>query len=818
MDLLRGLTEVEAASRLKSFGPNLVRQPRSRTLGRIIRDTLREPMFLALIGAAALYLVVGDLAEGLFMVTGAGLALGLVIVQEARSERALQALSALAEPRARVHREGRDRWIPARELVPGDVVFITEGARVPADATLVQGDVLQVDESTLTGESASVLKTPDETGMASLTAPGEEVSASLFAGTLVVRGNGAALVLATGANTQVGLIGVKLATMSEQPTLVQRDVRRLIGRIGILALGFCIVVAVAYGLLRGDWFSGALNGLTLAISLIPEEFPMVLTVFMGLGALRLARRNVLVRRSAVIETLGATDLLCVDKTGTITENRMRLRYLWSEGRLHDLNSGAAADMADLISAARRASTAHGHDPMDAAINAVAEKLLGSPIRTYPVSPHLLAFVQVWRLRTGEVVYAAKGAHDVLLPLCRRPHGNIKEAERAADKLAGDGARVLAVAEANFETDPNTAAEKVNYRLIGLLGFEDPVRGDVPAAVAAAAEAGVSVAMITGDYPATAAAIAKSAGLNVSAGVLTGDEVERLEHVPGGVRVFARVKPQQKLHLVQSFRRDGHVVSMTGDGVNDAPALAAADVGIAMGQRGTDVAREAADLILLDDRFASIIGGIALGRRIFANLRRAMTFITAAHIPIAGLALLPLILGLPPMFYPMHVVLLELIFDPLCSIVFEADTGEADAMRRPPRSVAEPLFGGPQLGLAAIQGAVLLVGILAYYWWLNYASVSAEAARTSGFLALVSGQLSLAVIEGSGAAHLFSRQRLAFWWIAGAVILLLTMALTVPLLLELLRFAAPSLRSLFISVAIGSIAGGWSGLWLRFRRA
>ena len=817
MDLLRGLTEVEAASRLKSFGPNLVRQPRSRTLGRIIRDTFREPMFLALIGAATLYLVVGDLAEGLFMVTGAGLALGLVIVQEARSERALQALNALAEPRARVLREGQDRWIPARDLVPGDVAFITEGARVPADATLIQGDVLQVDESTLTGESASVIKTPGEISMGLLTAPGEEVSASLFAGTLVVRGNGAALVRATGANTQVGRIGVELATVSEQPTLVQRDVRRLIGRIGILALGFCIVVAVAYGLLRGDWFSGALNGLTLAISLIPEEFPMVLTVFMGLGALRLARRNVLVRRSAVIETLGATDLLCVDKTGTITENRMRLRYLWSEGQLHDLNSGAAAGMADLIRAARRASTAHGHDPMDAAINEVAEKVTGSPIRTYPVSPHLLAFVQVWQLRTDEVVYAAKGAHDALLPLCRKPHGNIKEAERAADRLAGDGARVLAVAEANFETDPNTAAEKVNYSLIGLLGFEDPVRGDVPAAVAAAAEAGVSVAMITGDYPATAAAIAKSAGLNVSAGVLTGDEVERLEHVPGGVRVFARVKPQQKLHLVQSFRRDGHVVSMTGDGVNDAPALAAADVGIAMGQRGTDVAREASDLILLDDRFASIIGGIALGRRIFANLRRAMTFITAAHIPIAGLALLPLILGLPPMFYPMHVVLLELIFDPLCSIVFEADTGNADAMMRPPRSVAEPLFGGPQLRLAAVQGAVLLVGILAYYWWLNDASVSAEAARTSGFLALVSGQLSLAVIEGSGAARLFSRQRLAFWSIVGAVILLLTMALTVPLLLELLRFAAPSLRSVFISVAIGTIAGGWSGLWLWLRR-
>ena len=468
--------------------------------------------------------------------------------------------------------------------------------------------------------------------------------------------------------------------------------------------------------------------------------------------------------------------------------------------------------------ARRASTAHGHDPMDAAINAVADELAGRPTRTYPVTPQLLAFVQVWRLSTGEIVYAAKGAHDVLLPLCGDSLGAVQEAERAAQELATRGARVLAVAEAKFDHDPNEAPEKLAYRLIGLVGFEDPVRSDVPAAVAAAAQAGVSVAMITGDYPATAEAIARSAGLDVLSGVLTGNEVERLDRVPGDVRVFARVKPQQKLHIVQSFRRDGHVVSMTGDGVNDAPALAAADVGIAMGQRGTDVAREASDLILLDDRFASIIGGIALGRRIFANLRRAMTFITAAHIPIAGLALLPIVLGLPPMFYPMHVVLLELIFDPLCSIVFESDPGEADAMKRPPRSGAEPLFGGPQLRLAIVQGVVLLAGVLAYYWWLNDASVGAQVSRTAGFVALVCGQLTLALTEGSGAAPLFSRQRIAFWWIVGAAVVLMAIALTIPLLLDLLRFATPPLHLVLVSLAVGVVAGSWSGLWLRVARA
>jgi Ca2+-transporting ATPase len=597
---------------------------------------------------------------------------------------------------------------------------------------------------------------------------------------------------------------------------VQRDIRKLIGRIGVLALIFCASVAIAYGLLRHDWFFGAVSALTLAIALIPEEFPMVLTVFMGLGALRLARRNVLVRRSAVIETLGATDLLCVDKTGTITENRMTLRYLWSDGKLHDVNGGVPPDMKELIDSAQRGSSAQGHDPMDAAINAITGLAGGKPVRTYPLSPHLLAVVQVWHMRTGQTVYSGKGAHDALLPLCRLSSDSIHAAEVAAQELATSGARVLAVVEARFASDPHVQPDQVKYELKGLLGFEDPVRAEVPEAIAEAIRAGIAVAMITGDYPATARSIAKSAGMDVASGVITGAELERLDTVPAGVRVFARVKPEQKLRLVEAFRTAGHVVSMTGDGVNDAPALAAADVGIAMGLRGTDVAREASDLILLDDKFTSIIGGIALGRRIFANLRRAMTYITAVHIPVAGLALFPLVLGLPPMFYPMHVVLLELLFDPLCSIVFEGEPSEADSMTLPPRSTAEPLFGSRQIALAIIQGAVLLATVLAYFWWLQRGSAGAELSRTSAFIALVSGQLALAAANGSNGSRLFSREHLTFWLIVVAAALLLIVCLSVPFFLNLLRFSGPTTASLLLSVGIGAIAGGWSGVVLRVR--
>ena len=812
MDAVRhiaGLTEAEAAARLTGFGPNLIRPPKSRTLLRIARDTLGEPMFLLLLGAAGLYLVVGDLSEGLFMAAGALLALGLVIVQEARSERALQALNALAEPRARVVRDGVSRWIPARELVPGDLVLVAEGTRVPADALLVEGDALQVDESALTGESAPVSKKPDENGRAALSAPGHEISSSLFAATMVVRGQGLAQVARTGTNTEVGRIGLELASVTEQPTLLQRDVRRLIGRIGILAMGFCGLVAVVYGLARGDWFSGAVSGLTLAISLIPEEFPMVLTIFMALGALRLARRKVLVRRSAVIETLGATDLLCVDKTGTITENRMTLRRLWVNGATHDIRNGVPASAGALIQAAERASTRHGHDPMDAAIGAVAGPVAGKPIRTYPLSSGLLAFVQVWRTEKGETIYSAKGAHDALVPLCRGSPDLLRSAEEAAHKLASLGARVLAVAEARFRADPLKEPGELDYELLGLLGFEDPIRSEVPSAIAEAAKAGVGVAMITGDYPETARSIAQAAGIDVSAGVLTGDSVDSLDAVPSGVRVFARIKPVQKLRLVEAFRHAGHVVAMTGDGVNDAPALAAADVGIAMGLRGTDVAREASDLILLDDRFASIIGGIALGRRIFANLRRAMTYITAVHIPVAGLALLPILLGLPPMFFPMHIVLLELLFDPLCSIVFEGEPNEEDAMARPPRPIGEPLFGKLQIGLAIVQGGVLLLSVLGYYWLLNDLNIGEQLARTSGFLALVTGHLSLAVANGSRTGGLISREHFAFWAIVGAAVAILAATLTIPFLVHLMRFTVPPATFVLLSVAIGVFAGGWT---------
>ncbi|HET9399253.1 MAG TPA: cation-translocating P-type ATPase [Sphingomicrobium sp.] len=812
----QGLSDEEAKSRLERCGPNRIREPRRRTLIQICRDTLREPMFLLLVVAAALYLLVGDLAEGIFLSVGALLSLSLVIVQEARSEHALQALNALAEPQAKVIRGGLIQSIPAAHLVPGDLIIIGEGARIPADATLIDGDVLEVDEAALTGESVPVAKRP-QAGTGPGPSAGEEAAPTLLAATLIVRGQGLARVERTGATTEVGRIGVELSDITEVPTLLQRDIRRLIRIVGVLAFISCALVALAYGVFRDDWFGGALSGLTLAISLVPEEFPMVLAIFMALGALRLARRNVLVRRSAVVETLGATTLLCVDKTGTLTENRMELRSVWQGGQLFDLSSGAK-EAGGVLAIAKLASSRHTHDPMDLAINAAAQDgSSGAPIRSYPLRPQFLAFCQVWPTADGGITYAAKGAHETLLDLCDDENEIVTRAEAAAQSLGERGMRVLAVASASFPSDPHAEPDAIRYRLAGLLGFEDPVRSDVPASLQVARGAGVSVAMITGDFEPTAVAVARTAGIAAGEGVVTGKALSPDQPFPAEARVFARVRPEQKLILIEGFQQAGHVVAMTGDGINDAPALAAADIGIAMGQRGTDVAREASDLILLDDRFTSIVGGIALGRRIFGNLRRAMTYITAVHVPVAGLALMPILLGLPPMLYPMHLVLLELLIDPLCALVFENETGDPDAMRKPPRNRDEPVFGLKQLFPALLQGFVLLAATLALYMWMIGLGSASEMARATAFTALVVGHLSLALsVSAAEGGRLFTRERALFWAIGGITALVLSLCLTLPELREILRFAPLTSWALGIAVATGLTAGSWYGIVNYFR--
>jgi len=831
---MRGLRHDEAARLLSSIGPNEVVAPGGRSIPRIFLETMREPMFLLLIGAASLYLALGDLGEGLFLVGGAIAAIGLVIVQEARSERALAALRELAQPNARVIRDGSEREIPARRLVPGDILLIGEGERVPADGVLVAGGALRVEESALTGESAPVSKVaadPAAARDAGEVTPGTENGPFLFAGTLVVSGQGVAEVTQTGERSALGRIGKSLAGIAQELTPLQKTAGRLVGLLGVVAIGFCALVALAYGLLRDDWVGGALAGLTVAISLVPEEFPLVLAVFFAIGAWRLATHNVLTRRSSVIETLGGATVLCVDKTGTLTENRMAIARLWTrEGDV------AVADGADLAPSARTAlriaalaSAARPVDPMDKAVRAMSLAVLvdepplsGAPEQVWPLRPELLAVVQVWRTAGEERIAAAKGAPEAIFRLCRLDSAEAARLHDVIEGYATQGLRVLGVASARHDGPLGAEPRTVPFEFVGLVGFIDPLRADVPDALEEARRAGIDVIMITGDHPATALAIARTAGLDVSAGALLGAEVaampiEELRARLKTVRVFARIVPEQKLRIVEALKADGEIVAMTGDGVNDAPALQAAHIGVAMGKRGTDVAREAADLVLLDDSFASIVGGVRLGRRIFANLRRALIYITAIHVPIAGLALLPILLGLPPILFPMHVVLLELIIDPTCSLVFESEPSEAEAMRQPPRPATEPLFGPAHLGIAASQGMGVLVGVLGLYWWsLTMGGVPEPMARGAALVALIVANLVLALADAAVPGRLLTARRPTYWFIVGVVALVLALVLGVPAVGSIFKIAMPDAGLLGLAVGIGVVAGGVWRSWTVLR--
>jgi Ca2+-transporting ATPase len=816
--MLGGLSDDEAQRIRMAEGPNSLPESDKRTWRHILLDAAREPMFLLIIGAAALYLLLGELSEGLFLCLMVGVTLGLTLYQEGKSERALDALRDLSSPRATVIRNGKRAGIDSRELVRGDLVVLAEGDRVPADAVLVEGNGLQADESLLTGESVPVMKA----ALAGAAAATE--SARLFSGTLVVQGHGIARVDATGANSQIGRIGASLRDVVRERSPLTRETAKLATLFAMLGIGMSLALVLVYGLTRGDWLQALLAGIALAMSMLPEEFPVVLTVFPALGAWRLARQNVLTRRLPAIETLGAVSVLCVDKTGTLTENQMTVAALYVEDQHQELGSGQPelpAPFRRLAEFSILASAVRPSDPMELAFHRLGDSALQGTaqlhpdwtlVREYGITPDRRALTHVWQAgKAGACVVAAKGAPESIAAFCRLDEAQRSKVLAAADAMAQRGLRVLAVASAQIDADslpddPHGFA----WELIGLAGLADPLRADIPAAVAECRAAGIRVVMITGDYPATARSIALQAGL--PDGVpLTGDEVAAMDDAAllarlPGTSVCARISPAQKLRIVQALKQGGAVVAMNGDGVNDAPALKAAHVGIAMGKRGTDVAREAAAIVLLDDRFTSIVHAIAAGRRIYSNLQKAMTYIVSMHAPIAGMALLPVLMGWPPLLYPMHIVFLELIIDPACSLVFENEAAEPDQMRRPPRGPDAALFGRRSIAVAMAQGSVVLLLVLAAYAW-SLANLPEAQARAFGFASLVLSNLALIFANRSSSlgviASLRTPNRLV-WIVAGAALGLLLLVLYVPWLAAIFRFQALTLAQFAAAIGVSTV--------------
>ncbi len=715
-----GLSEADAKTRLTKDGPNALPQAKRRSPVQIILNVMREPMLVLLLAGGVVYLLLGSRAEALILLAFACLSIGITVVQEARTERVLEALRDLTSPRALVLRGGERLRIAGTEVVRGDIIVLAEGDRVPADARLIEAQNVSADESLLTGEAVPVRKK-----IGDLTAelrPGGEDLPLVFSGTLIVRGSAMAEVIATGPHSEIGKIGTSLNQLETGTPHLQRQMRRLVVAFAIIGGAVSLLVVTLYGTLRGDWLEGILAGIAVGMAMLPEEFPMVLAVFMAMGAWRISKARVLTRRASAIESLGAASVLCTDKTGTLTENRMRIAALRSaDGQMLQTSKDnkLPVKFQAIATAGLLASAPEPYDPMEKAFHALGEGLLKAEannvlIRSYPLSATLLAMSQVWQSpdKKGAYLVAAKGAPEAIADLCHLAAPARKAMLQAVDELAKSGLRVLGVAEARF-----TAAKlpdnqhDFKFKFLGLAGLEDPLRASVPQAVAECRSAGIRVIMITGDYPATAQAIAQAAGIGGET-VITGTELAAMSDVQlqtavKTATVFARILPEQKLRIVEALQQDRAIVAMTGDGVNDAPSLKAADIGVAMGGRGTDVAREAASIVLLDDDFGSIVTTIRLGRRIYDNLRKAMSFILAVHVPIAGLALIPLAFGMPLLLGPVHIAFLEMVIDPVCSLVFEAEGEEDGVMARPPRPVTEPLFSVPTIIWSLAQGSLVL---------------------------------------------------------------------------------------------------------------
>ncbi len=824
-----GLSSAEAANRLAADGPNALPDGAARGWRHIVHDTVRDPMFSLLLAAAGLYLVLGELQESLSLALMVLVVIGLTLYQEGRTERAIQALRDLSSPRARVIRDGQVQTIAGLELVCGDLMLLAEGDRVAADAELLSAGELQVDESLLTGESVPVRK---RAGAGMLRVTGQEETAALYAGALVVQGQGLARVTATGARSQMGQIGRALQSVSAEESPLRRQSWQLVHRLAWGGLVLSLLLVLLQGFTRGDWMQAILAGIALVISLLPQEFTVVFTVLPALGAWRLSRQQVLTRRIAAIETLGATSVLCVDKTGTLTVNRMRVAQLHVDGADLALDAAGRPTLPEhfhaLVEYAILASRTDPFDPMEQAFHALGQEYLARTehlhgnwvlVQEYALTPELRAMAHVWRGEgAAPHVVAAKGSPEAVVDLCHLGAERRAAVSSAADAMAARGLRVLAVAQARHDGPPWPAGEHdFDFEFIGLLGLADPLRAEIPQAVRECHEAGIRVVMITGDYPVTARAIAAQAGLQAG-DVLSGDEIGALSDTQLQERlrttsICARIAPAQKLRIVQALQAGGAVVAMTGDGVNDAPALKAAHVGVAMGGRGTDVAREAAAIVLVDDNFASIVRAVRQGRRIFGNLRKSMSYIMAVHVPIAGMALLPLLLGWPIVLFPMHIALLELAIDPACAMVFENEPADEGVMRVPPRDPQAPLFAGPALVQSVLQGLGVLGAVLAVYLW-GTAQLDEPQARALAFAALVLGNLALILSNRAGPRGLLASLRVPnrlLWGVMAFTLALLALALYLPPLTAVLHMAPLSTGLLGVALAAALACLLWAEL-------
>ena len=820
-----GLSPSFVLQRQMEEGLNELPQSRPKKTLSIILDILKEPMVYLLLGCGVIYFFLGDHQEAIMLIGFLILIIGITVLQEAKAERALQALKDLSSPRAMVLRRGLKERVAGKDVVRDDIIFLNEGDRVSADAIILKSDYLASDESMLTGESLPVEK---------------HVNTKIFAGTTVVRGQGIALVTAIGTKTEMGKIGKSLEDSNLTNTPLEIQTNNLVKKLAFFAGAICLLVVVGYALRNGDWLGGSLAGLALAMAIMPNELPAVLTIFFALGAWRLSQRRVLTRKLSAVENLGAATVLCVDKTGTLTLNKMTIQKLYVEDQFIDIFESKVQslpeDFHQVLEFGILASKKDPFDPMEQAfINAGHNFLQGTEHlhsdwdlkKEYPLSPELLSISYAWKPKIGGgFVIGGKGAPEAIIDLCHLPPEDIQKKLSIAEEMATQGLRVIGVAKA-FESESPLPEKQHDFKFefVGFIGLVDPIRSEVPSAVAECLRAGVRVIMMTGDHAKTASSIANRIGLKNPQDVITGSDLERMsdEELKSQIQstnVFSRVMPAQKLKLVQILKSSGEVVVMTGDGVNDAPALKSADIGIAMGARGTDVARESSDLVLLDDDFASIVEAIRMGRRIFINLRSALIYLFAVHIPIAGMSIFPVALGYPLIFFPAHIAFLHLIIEPASSIAFEMEPAGPGIMTDPPRNIKEKLINAHVVRTSLLMGSSILIALISIYTIALKSGHGAEDARALVFTTLIISNIALVFL--SRGSHFTLAQKIgmkpnkAVIYISLASLLLLYFVLYTGLR-EMFKFSFLHPLDLIICLAVGLASVLCSEFILSFKK-
>ncbi len=801
MEARSGLSSFEAAQILSKNGPNEILSRRHSTLLSSLLIVFKEPMVLILVACSIVYFVLGEASDAFILLVSVVIVAVISFFQEYKAEQSLAALRRLSSPRAFVRRDGQSIRIPGRDVVIGDLLILREGDRIAADSVLIEGFNLLIDESLLTGESVAVSKTPLPS---TVSAPSSENE--IYSGTLIVRGNGLARVSGTGLSTRLGEISKSLSEIDENLSPLQRQAGKLAKQLGIVALVVCIMTIALYGAIKGQWMSALLAGLTLAVSLMPEELPLIMTIFFAMGAWRMSKHHMLTRHFSAIESLGSIQVLCTDKTGTLTLNKMEVVRSWTLG-------GSELEK-NLFETFLEASEDEPVDPMETAVlNKFGLGQRGTLIQAFPLRSDLMAISNVRRIQ-NQLKISSKGAVEAILSMCSLETDQRTQIETMANNWARSGIRVLGVAESTNLNSAPLDPRETTMTFLGLVGFADPPRPEVPEAILQCKSAGIQLAMITGDYPATAQAIAHQVGLSkdANARVLSGIDIEKLSDLELRqevltTQIFARISPDQKLRIVRAYQSHGLNVGMTGDGVNDAPSLKAADVGIAMGARGTDVAREASDLVLLDDNFSTIVQSIQQGRTIFSNIKRATEFVISIHVPIALIALAQALFQIPMLLFPLQVVLLELIIDPACTLVFEAEESNPETMKNPPRKTGSPLITLKQIYLCVLNGFCMFMAVMVILIISHKLGYSDAQERTLAFTTIVAGAIGL--ILGKLSTHKYFWQLPRNPWLGALLFFpLIAMLITmfVPGIREILNFEKTPLLFVAIALISGTIAG------------